>query len=74
MPRLSDQLDTTLRARQNQHSTTQLCLVALTTVLISLVILTHNPEFEKPVFIIIKTALCLSLLVTYAIEGLRMYE
>jgi hypothetical protein len=47
-----------LQDRQNRHSTTQLCLVALLTLLISLIILTHNSEFEKPLFIVTKVTLC----------------
>ena len=52
----------------------QLCLVALLTLLISLIIFTHNAEFERPFFIITKVALCIGLLLAYALEGLWMYE
>jgi hypothetical protein len=63
-----------LQDRQNRHSTTQLCLVALLALLISLIILTHNAEFEKPLFIVTKVTLCVGLLLAYALEGLWMYE
>jgi hypothetical protein len=63
----------TLRERQTRHLTTQLCLVALLTLLFCLIVLTHDSEFEKPGFILTKFALCFGLVLTYAAEGLWSY-
>lgn len=68
------QPDTALSARQSRHTTTQLGLVALAALLTTLVLLTHDPEFEKPTYIIAKFTLCVALLVVYALEALWLYE
>jgi hypothetical protein len=63
----------TLRERQTRHLITQLCLVALLTLLFCLIVLTHNDEFERPGFVLTKFALCFGLVLTYAAEGLWSY-
>jgi hypothetical protein len=63
----------TLQERQTRHLITQLCLVALLSLLLSLIVWTHNDEFEKPGFVLTKFALCFGLILTYALEGL-MYD
>lgn len=66
--------DTALLSRQSRHTTTQLGLVALAALLTTLVLLTHNPDFEKPTFIVAKFTLCVALLLVYVLEALWLYE
>lgn len=74
MASLEPPANTILQASRNRHTTTQLCLVALVALLTTLVILTHNPEYEKPAFIITKSTLCITLLLVYLLEAHWMYE
>lgn len=66
--------DSSLEARQRRHSNTQITLLALVAIFVFFILKTHDPEFEKPAYLLLKFCFGVGLLLTYGIEALWVYE
>lgn len=66
--------DLDLRNRQRYHTLIQFSLQCLIALFIFLVLKVYNPEFEKPVYFLLKFSLSIGLFLVYLFEALWLYE